>query len=181
MCKWSLWQPSDPLPLQNGGWVFKYQRGRSKNRGPPKTQERGWCVNAYMCVCRCLCVCLCVICVFVCVFVCVCLCIPCPRWASVKYPRGCSKIWDPPPPEAGDDRSKIGPPITLFWGVKSRLTILLIYIYICTYIHIYIYIYIYIYISSIFIPAFTPQKSVIGGPIFERSSPASGGGGSQIF
>ena len=24
MCKWSLWQPSDPPPLQNGGWVFKY-------------------------------------------------------------------------------------------------------------------------------------------------------------
>ena len=38
-----------------------------------------------------------------------------------------------------------------------------------------------VYLSSIVTAAFTPQKSVIGGPIFERSSPASGGGGSQIF
>ena len=94
-------------------------------------------VNAYMCVCRCLCACLCVcvfvcvlcvskihhyiyiyVCLFVCLCVCVCVCVYVSPAAAAKRAsniRGSvQKSETPRPPEAGDDRSKIGPPITLF-------------------------------------------------------------------
>jgi len=64
MCKCSLWHPSDPLPLQNGGWVFKYQKALFKKQRPPKNPGK-WMKSVQKSII-----------IYICVFVCVCVCLP---------------------------------------------------------------------------------------------------------
>ena len=77
-----------------------------------------------MCVCLCVCVCMCV---------CVCACVypPPPPLREPRCPSSAAAdaglFKNQRPPEAGNDRSKIDPPITLFLDINAAVHILLMY------------------------------------------------------